>query len=284
MKKVKSIAEQYTSEMHEKFGGYYATWHPNISIELGDYGTLSNGVFHIRGNIQQLSKDKIVTGHYNNDEIKKKFVYSAKIQKSNSSLDTNYTSFGVKEHELKVAATGKISKVACSAHVGFGYKCSKEYLIIFAATELKSHFIKNIEDLQEVILNYRDAGIWKDDFVVINELIEAASVTILVSNQKNSSFEIIATGDIGLEKLNIANAQFKWKLSNSKGMQAEILAKKGIKPLFNVMGLQKEKQVLVPSSLIQEKQKLMENKNEVVSSKKFKLKKVRRKMNEICIK
>jgi hypothetical protein len=49
-----TIEEQYTKELHNKYG-YFAAWDPGVKYKLGDYGKLKNKtVFERYGNISDL--------------------------------------------------------------------------------------------------------------------------------------------------------------------------------------------------------------------------------------
>lgn len=210
----------YLKSVHEKSHGYRPTWLPNMPIELGDYGVIEDNVFRKDGNISDLG-----------------ISFKEGTSENESSMDLS--------SEKGVAITskiaGKIEPKAVNmgkADAGFIVEFNNEKSFVFKINGFVLRIISNLGDVKKEILNrFRNAN-WEPGVVVISEIIEAKSATILLSGQAGSKVELKASGNVDVVKLDIADASAKFQVASSQSMAAKIVGEK-VNPLYRAIGIKK---------------------------------------------
>lgn len=214
----KGPQEQYTDDLKKRFG-YYATWLPGVPLMLGDVGIL---------------KDKVFTRIASLED----FQIAFDIREDNTPDDLEYSSKG--EVQLTTKASGAIAPTGSSLtdlDAGFIVEFGKKNSILFKANGAKNNMIENTKKMGETILRLYKEGKWNKKWVVVTELVEAESATILISNSKNAKIELKANANANAPGLDIADAKFEFGASLYKGLDTKIVAQEGLTPLFKVQGI-----------------------------------------------
>lgn len=213
-----SAQAQYTDEMKKRFG-YLATWNPGVPLKLGDIGTLKNNIFTRLSNVHDLGL-----------EFEVRHDPTQTILEHNSSGSVSITT--------KMSGTSAPEgSVLTNLDAGIIVEFIKENSTLFKANNTTSPTIKDSINLGNQILQLYRSGKWNKNWVVITELVEAESATILISSKSNSKIELKANANIEAPALDIADATFNFSTQFSRGLETKIVAEGGLTPLFKVMGM-----------------------------------------------
>lgn len=170
------LGEAYAEKIHDEWEDVHANWPVSFNRNLGDYGTLEDGIFRKHGNIttdfeisfQQNDDPNDAIIEYNSSKkvevnfIAKSDFSTSGIQLANGGIELK---FGSKEAFYFRATRGKW------LHIDSPYKIGQKILEIYE----KPHDLK-----------------WQRDFVVITELLAAEATTVISSQSSNSSLTIEA--------------------------------------------------------------------------------------------
>jgi hypothetical protein len=215
---MKGPQEQYTDEMKRKFG-YMATWLPGIPLVLGDIGVVRDNAFTRIASLDDFN----INFEIREDETPEDLEYSSK---GSVSVTT----------KLSGAITPPGSSLG-NLDAGFVVDFTGANSILFKANKTRTNLIKNTIKLGEEVLSLYREGRWNKKWVVITELVEAESATILISNTKNAKIELKANANIQLTKLDIADASLDLGYTSYKGLDTKVIAQSGLTPLFKVKGI-----------------------------------------------
>jgi hypothetical protein len=112
--------------------------------------------------------------------------------------------------------------------------------IVFRANGVLNPYIDDQDALGKKIIEKFNDGKWDKDWVVITEIMKARSAVIIISNNGGGKIELKATGKINAANIDIADASAKFTVANSENIHTQIIASKGITPLFKVKGIKKK--------------------------------------------
>ena len=208
----KSLAELYNQEVYKRLN-YHGTWSPSEQWHLGDILTIEKGTFTHKGeNLIDYGVD------FNIEEGEEKMDNSM----SFSSTGTN---------ETKIDASSDVTKVG-KAQVKVSF--SNEFGVLFKTKGYKISRILKQGDVGDKIkaLYKKDPLRWKNR-VVIMELVQVNSGTILISHEKNSSVTIEGKVEEGKE-LDIADAKLGITSHSKKGAIVEYIATRNLTPLLKL--------------------------------------------------
>ncbi|WP_430412848.1 hypothetical protein [Kordia sp.] len=217
------ISKKYTRELYRNFK-YLATWEPNVPLELGDIGVLKGKEFTRIGNIKS---DLGIDFEVREDTTPGSVKYVSK----------SGVSFTAKASGT-VPPTGSTLE---KTDLGFNISFSKEKAIFFEAEGTYNHSIKSSITLGKEILKLYDAKKWDKDWVVITELMKADSSTILISLGRKGSVDIKvnAETEVTSKNMRVTNPSLDLSVSFFNNVSAEIIAEKGLTPLFKVSKVKK---------------------------------------------
>ncbi len=214
-------SKMYTDELKKQFG-YLATWLPGTPIALGDIGKMEHNVFNKISNLSDLG-------------------ISFEVQADDTPSDIEHNSQGSVSVSFKAAGRAALPGSSLGElDAGISVSFSKEHAILFKANGTTSPSIKNQIGLGQEILKRYKAGDWDKNWVVVTEVVNADSATILISGSADSKIELKAKGGIELAKIDIADADLGLETTVSKDLSTKILAEKALNPLFKVSKVQKK--------------------------------------------
>ena len=216
-----SIAEQYAKEMKKKFGNYYVAWTPGKPLKLGDIGILKNNVFERQGSLSE------------------SFNITFKIRKDTKKEMMDYTSKNSVDMMSTLSGEVPILKILKDLDADVIVDFTKEGAVLFKANGVLAHSIENFIEIGEKIVELYKIGKWKKEYVVITELLEADSATILISNSKNSRVVLKAKAGIGVGEVDLANVSLGLDIQSHRNMDTKIIATEGLTPLFQLKGIKK---------------------------------------------
>jgi hypothetical protein len=207
-----SLAKLYNKEVYTHLN-YHGTWFPIDKWQLGDIGTIQDGVFEHKG--ENLT-DYDVNFDIQEDEVK------ADDSMSFSSTGTN---------ETKIEASAGVEGVG-KAQVEF--KFNNQFGVIFKTKEFKSSRIKRQADVGEKIkeLYKKNPEKWKNRAVIM-ELVQVESGSIIISREQGST--ITLSGNVErVGQLDIADGKLGISIVKKTGSIMEFLAKDKLTPLFKM--------------------------------------------------
>lgn len=211
---------QYTKEMFKKFG-YLATWEPGVPLKLGDIGVIRDNVFTRLGSISDIDIG---------------FVFETREDDSPSNIE--YSSEGSVSVTSK--ASGKASpegSTLAQVDVGIIVEFGSKNSVLFKANGTRSPSIKDQLKLgREVLESYKN-GKWDKNHVIITELITSDSATILISSSENAKIEMKASSNIGVSKIDIADASIGLEVNYYKNISTKIISESKITPMFKARGI-----------------------------------------------
>lgn len=212
-------SKKYTRELYRQFR-YYASWLPGTPLSLGDIGILQGKEFVKKTNLNNLNLDFEI------------------LEDSTPSQISHYSKGGV-SISAKIAGTAPVlGSILSEAEAGISVSFNSENSVLFKANGTYNHTIKDQAKLAESILSLYAKGKWDKDYLVITELVEADSSTIIISNSKDAKIELTANANVNLGQLDIANADIGLSPKISKDLYTEIVANKGLTPLFKLSKVQ----------------------------------------------
>ena len=213
-----SAHEQYTDEMKKRFG-YYATWNPGLPLKLGDIGIKRDNLFTKISDLESVG-----------------ISFDIRTDENKTSIEHN--------SQGSVTVTTKLSgtvapegSVLTGADAGIIVEFGKKNSTMFKANNTTSPSIKDTIVLGKQIKKLYDAGKWNYKWVIITELIEAESASIIISNTSNGKIELKANANIDTMNFDIADAKFDFSTQFSRGLETKIISEEGLTPLFKIMGL-----------------------------------------------
>jgi hypothetical protein len=216
-----SLSKQYTKEVKDRFN-YSAVWLPNVVVEPGDVGKIANYQFEHLTNLGKLGIDfetSLLSPELDNFEFL-----------SEGSISVNTKLSG----DLPVA--GSCFSVADG---GLSIKFLRERATVFRLTNCASQGIVDVYSLGKQILQLYDKKQWTKDMVVVTEVVKASSATILISNSANAELDLLAKGQVGPKGFSLADIDSNFEVVRNHGLATEIIAQKGLTPLFKTFGLKK---------------------------------------------
>ncbi len=214
----KSIKSKFITEIKKELG-YFTTWLPGEPVKLGDVGVLINGSFERVTNLKNLGID-----------------FDIDLDKSGS--DFNFQSINaVKENML---VNGEIPKVpincVANAKIGIGFTFSRAGAVVLKTNGAKYNSINDKNKLSRDIKQLGNE--WQKNWVVITEVVDADSCTILIANSSKSESKFELEGNAGNEIIDIADASLKLKSLSIKNMLVNSVAEEGMTPLFKISKLE----------------------------------------------
>ncbi|HSL44452.1 MAG TPA: hypothetical protein VK897_13530 [Anaerolineales bacterium] len=211
----------YLKELNRKSQGYRPTWLPNLPLQLGNVGVLEKEVFRKEATLESLG-----------------IAFESETSESNSNIDLSSES-GI---TVITKVEGKVEPKAVSlgvADAGFIVEFNNKNCFVFRIRGSRTSIIQNLADVKAEVLRRYDANDWDPNLVIISEIIEAKSATILLSGQAGAKIELKAQGDLNVATMDIADAGLNLRLESGQSLAAQIIGQKGITPLYRVVGIKK---------------------------------------------
>jgi hypothetical protein len=217
---VAEIYEQYTRDVREALN-YLATWLPNVHMSLGDVGRLRRDRFDRRSSLEQLG-------------------LPFEARPSAKPIDLQYTSGAdVKISFNASAAAANAGDILGPGSASITVEFSRANSVVFIATRCRVAHISDRDRVAHEILSRYRSGDWPADQVVVTELVTVDSATILISNSANARIDLTADSAIAPMTMSLADASSGLRATHSEGIATQIVANKGLTPLFLASGVRR---------------------------------------------
>lgn len=207
--------KRYVEELKEEFG-YLATWVPNSNTFLGDVGVVNNYKFEKETTLKSLGIE-------------------FSVRSPGASADYEYVSKG--DVEIVMKAKGELPPEASrlsTAQAGVSMRFASTDAVVFQALRCKE---SSIEDRAKVGREIRSCKGWQSDYVVITDLIESESTTIVISNGSKGTLELGTDLDLKPAQFKIASLEAQFSVVGEKSIGTKIIAQGGLTPLFKAWWL-----------------------------------------------
>lgn len=214
-----SLYKQFARGIYSQLG-YRATWLPGTPVKLGDVGLLEGGVLKVETNLDQLG-----------------FAYQQQNDtRPDGSLD--YQSENAVSVTLKAAGSldGRFKALA-QAEAGALVEFHKKNAVLMQLRDIRSDRIADIASLKTALLNAvvaaDDQGRWLRDWVVVTEVVNAGSGTILISGGSSSRLELKAEAKI--VPVSLADVSAGLSTVAEERVSTKIVSQKGLTPLYRAI-------------------------------------------------
>lgn len=213
------LSTLYTRELKDNFN-YVATWLPNVHLALGDVGVLEDNEFKYRTTLQYLGIPFTTT------------------QKGAPARYSHSSANRVKRSLKLQGAAPVAGSLLAQADAGISFTFDGESAIFFEADECTVRMIADQLPLKSAILAAYGNGVWEKDFVVVSEVVEAATTTVIVAHGSGASIDLLAKAGVtpSFSDINVDGA---FKVANENQIGFNCVAKSGMTPLFRALGVKK---------------------------------------------
>jgi hypothetical protein len=211
---------KYAKEIHEETG-YFATWLPTANVQIGDVGTVKDGVFQKKGTL-------------------KDFGIACSSEVDPQTGDIAYASANAVSIDFKAAGNapvpgGPAGTVDADASVAISF--SRADAVLFQAAGVKTLTISSLSQISDDILSRYKAGKWPSDYIVVTDVVSAAGVTVLISSGKDAHIDLSAKGSLGTGQAKLASADATFAINKSSSIGTQIVGAKDSTPLFKASGI-----------------------------------------------
>lgn len=207
-----SIAKAYARELREQTS-YSATWWPHVPVAIGDVGRLHKNEWTRLTTLDALGIP------FTADE--------------GSAADVSYAS----QNAVKVSggargstsgATTSVGKVDGTLHIEF----NREGAMVFETVGTRSRRMQDTHSVGRRIIERFHAGAWESDYVVVTEVLTAASAVVLVSSGRGGVVDLAANADVAPSLGGLAKLGAELKLASAENIGVKILGGEPLTPLF----------------------------------------------------
>lgn len=208
--------QRYLREMHRHFG-YLATWNPGSPMELGDIGLIQSGVFQRKTSLKLLG-------------------FEPQIRPDETPTDLNYESATGVSMSIKLQGEPALpGSSLAQASAGVTFEFSENGAVVFAATGATSPSLSDVLAIEEFI---KQLPRWDSRFVIITEVVQCKTATVLVSGSQSAKIELNASGALAAASFSIADASLNLSISSYRNVGVRILCHAGLTPLYQAVRLE----------------------------------------------
>lgn len=209
----------YLKSLYKKTHGYRPTWLPSTPVQIGDIGILENNVFVKESTLKECG-----------------IFFEVLTSESDATIDFS-SERGI---TLTTKFEGQVDPKAINlgkVDAGFIIEFSHDNGFVFRLNGSRTSVISNLGLVKKEVLHRFREERWDKNLVIINELIEAKSATILISGQAGNKVELKAQSNLNVAAMDIADASLNLRLESGRALAATILAQEGITPLYRAIGI-----------------------------------------------
>jgi hypothetical protein len=201
----------YQQEMHNNVG-FFATWLPASTIELGDFGVLEAGRFRRIGSLNELG------------------ILHAAVREGTPE-NVSYSASA----ERKAGALGETDAARPVAKAQLSIRFTQQGGYVFEAAGIRNVEIADRIALADHILAVYKGGRWPKEWLVVDAVYKAVSATIIVSEDSSSEIVFNASGSVSLGALPLADPKLGLSISSSSGKIVHVIAQSDLCPLYSCL-------------------------------------------------
>lgn len=224
---MKKAYDVYTEAIRDHFKVFYANWPIGEPVKIGDYGIMNGRIFIREGNIiddyniQFQSRIDTTQDHYyfkSTDSVKVEFFPKG-----------SYIQPGM-------------PRIKASMKIDF----ANEESVFFNAAGIKNHSIESLAKLGETILSMFKQGKWSEKRVIVTQIVQADSTTIIISGKSGASISLDAESE-AIPNIDLADASIRISVRVDDGVAFKIITEDGYFPMIGISGI-KPKRWWLPGS------------------------------------
>jgi len=198
-----SFTKNLQKNINKVTDGYFANWTPDMPVSVGDFGLISGYRFTKEGSIKKYIDN-------NSIDIESIRSETAKLEKKVG---------------LKISKGTSASGSVSSGKIGFSLKFDDDGSFLYSLKDITNNQLKQRREAFEAIGRGILAGRikWKDEYVFVTEVKQAAKALIIVADSANADMEIECEVDDIID-LNLAEAvgKISYIKNSERVMQYEI--------------------------------------------------------------
>jgi len=209
--------EIYASQIYDNLR-YRPTWLPGTSIELGAVGVIEDGLFTQITSLEMLGLEFEVEPGARKEKIE----YSTK-----GAVSLTYKSAGETNAKFKALA---------AASAGALLEFSRGGAVVMQLGGVSFNRIVDQNALSKQLLRSIMRGgenAWQRKWVVVSEVVNTDTATIVISGSDKSSMELSASGTAA--PANLIKASGSLGVVNETNIETKIIAASGMSPLFRAL-------------------------------------------------
>ena len=211
-----NLAKIYTDEVYQNLRPLYANWEPTKPIKLGDFGLMNDNFFNHLGNISA-------------------FKINFNVRESPAKDYKNFSSRGsvsVSTHDKGSFPINGIMNASAALEINF----SNEDAVFFNAADCNYKMIDDKVRLGEEIMEKFHAQVWKHEWAIVTDLVQAGSTTVAISGAKNAGLLLEAKGNV--QQMALADASIGLNVKNSTNVGYQVISADGLIPLIGLCKIQ----------------------------------------------
>ncbi|MFO0614716.1 MAG: hypothetical protein U0414_19170 [Polyangiaceae bacterium] len=217
---MKSAEEQYTDDINDRFGGYFAAWTPGAPVALGDYGFLEDNAFRRVGNLASLG------------------IAFKRMEDPSAETIGPFKSSASTQVSFKAAGTAvPPGSVFTQAEAGLSIEFSEEHSTVFVAEDCRQPQIEDLVALEDVLRDRYDKDKWDRHWRIVATVVESSATSVLISSSSQARVDLKVDAGLGAPGLaTLGNASAGLSVASSRNMELVFLAKPAT-PLFKLVHL-----------------------------------------------
>ena len=122
---------------------------------------------------------------------------------------------------------------------GIELSFNKQDAVVLIVRKGYAHRIANIHTLRTELFEREASGEFPRDYAVVTSVVAAGSSTVLLSSARDAKFAASAKADLKAGLVDLANAQLGFSRVAASNLETEIVASKGLTPLFKLVGFKR---------------------------------------------
>jgi hypothetical protein len=200
----------YQAEMHLNLG-FFATWLPGDSVEIGDVGVLADGRFRRLSSLANMGM-------------------RCKTNSAGSPQNVQYTS--TKGTAVSAAAAAGASGVG-KAEIEIEF--SAEGAFLFHATGLQARRLEDLQTVNHGILTAYNRGEWQKEWLLVEAVHTADCATVIVSQDTSAKLVLTANASSSSSALALADPKVSLNIASSRGRLVNVICGRAMSPLYSCL-------------------------------------------------
>lgn len=207
--------KSYLKALHGRFG-LLGAWPPNQRVEPGDIGVLEDGALR-----------RVSALHHLGVEVE--------LSRSPQPGALEYSEGAEVQASARAGGQAPIAQGAPAARGRVRFSRSGGFL--FSAAGLVELRISDTLRVQSAVLDLFEQGRWEPDWVIVDRVLEAESLTVLISQGGGLEVDLEGAGAAALAGLSVAGAEAGLALARSVEETLRFQGGSGLTPLYGALRL-----------------------------------------------
>lgn len=211
-----SSARSYLNALYRRFQ-LLGAWPPNQRVEVGEVGVLEQGAFRRASSLGRLG-----------------VAFTASSAGQVGDLEASEGAEISSEND----AGGQVAWVNGAPRLGVRVKLGHQGAFVFDALEVVEWRIDDTIAVERQVLALLARGAWDPSWVIVDRVLQARSLTVLVSEGDNAELGLEGSGQLGAHGLRLADATLGLRSTYVRGDSLRFLGEVGLTPLYQCLRVQ----------------------------------------------